>query len=122
MRSILEKHPEGNLTLLFPKGEYHFSRTYARAKYHAVTNHDNGYKYFAFPLEGMRNVTVDGQGSEFIFHDVMTPFLVEGSQNVLITNFTIDWEEPFYIQGEVVTSDPEAGSMDLHLTDFSRKF
>ena len=120
VRSILEKHPEGNLTLLFPKGEYHFSRTYARAKYHAVTNHDNGYKYFAFPLEGMRNVTVDGQGSEFIFHDVMTPFLVEGSENVLLTNFTIDWEEPFYIQGEVVTSDPEAGSMDLHLTDFSR--
>lgn len=119
VRSILEKHPEGNLTLLFPKGEYHFTRTYARAKYHAVTNHDNGYKYFAFPLEGMRNVTVDGQGSEFIFHDVMTPFLVEGSENVLLTNFSIDWDEPFYIQGTVVASDPENSTVDLRLSDFS---
>lgn len=119
VRSILEEHPGGNLTIVFPKGEYHFFRTCARGKYHAVTNHDNGYKYFAFPLEGMRDVEIDGQGSAFVFHGVMTPFLVEHSENVTLKNFSIDWEEPFYIQGTVVVSDPENSTVDLRLTDFS---
>lgn len=119
VRSILENHPDGNLTIVFPKGEYHFFRTCARGKYHAVTNHDNGYKYFAFPLEGLRNVEIDGQGSAFVFHGVMTPFLVEHSEHITLKNFSIDWEEPFYIQGTVVASDPENSTVDLRLTDFS---
>lgn len=120
VRSILEEHPNGNLTIVFPKGKYHFFRTCARGKYHTVTNHDNDYKYFAFPLEEMRNVEIDGQGSEFIFHGVMTPFLIEESENISLKNFSIDWDEPFYIQGTVVASDKKNGTVDLRFTDFSK--
>ena len=42
--------------LVFPKGTYHFYPERAIGKYHAVTNHDNSYKYFAFPLIGCDNI------------------------------------------------------------------
>lgn len=118
--SILAEHPEGGVTLNFAPGEYHFYRDYAYAKYHAVTNHDNGYKYFAFPLEGMKDVVIDGKGAEFIFHGVLTPFLIEGSENVVLKNFSIDWEEPFYVQASVLAADAAEKSLQVRFTDFSR--
>lgn len=117
--AVLEEFPKGNVKIVFPKNEYHFYGTYAKGKYHTVTNHDNGYKYFAFPLENMNDVEIDGQGSDFIFHGVMTPFLVENSRNVVLKNFSIDWEEPFYIQGTVLESDKASKSMKIKFTDFS---
>lgn len=117
--AIFEEFPQGGVKIVFPKGEYHFYSRYAKGKYHAVTNHDNGYKYFAFPIEGMKNVEIDGQGSDFIFHGVMTPFLVDHSANVVLKDFSIDWEEPFYIQGTVMESDAVSKSMKIKFSDFS---
>lgn len=118
--AILKDNPEGNITLIFPKGEYHFHNTFAYAKYHAVTNHDNGYKYFAFPIIGMENVVVEGNGSDFIFHGVITPFLVEKSRNVTLKGFSIDWDEIFYLQATVVGSSKKDRTADLEFSDFSK--
>lgn len=117
---IIKQHPEGNIRLVFPKGEYHFYRTYAGGKYHEVTNHDNGYKYFAFMLENMQNVEIDGGDSEFIFHGVMTPVLIENSRNITISNLAIDWEEPFYIQAKVLASSKEGRYADVEFSEFSK--
>ena len=85
--------------------DVHFYPERAIGKYHAVTNHDNSYKYFAFPLIGCTNIEIDGGGSDFIFHGVMTPFLVENSMGIKLKNFSIDWKEPFYLQAEVLESN-----------------
>ena len=118
--SILAENPDGGLTLNFGEGDFHFYPTYARAKYHCVTNHDNSYKYFAFPFENMKDVVVDGKGADFIFHGVITPFLVEGSENIVLKNFSIDWEEPFYVQAHVLEADQKAKSVKVRFTDFSK--
>ena len=68
----------------------------------------------------MKNVTVDGKGADFIFHGVITPFLVEGSENIVLKNFSIDWEEPFYVQAHVLEADQKARSVKVRFTDFSR--
>lgn len=112
---ILENAEYKDIKLIFDKGTYHFYNDKAVGKYHAITNHDNIYRYFAFPLINASNVEIDGNGSEFIFHGVMTPFVVENSNNIRIKNISIDWEEPFYLQAEVVANNIEKSSVDLRV-------
>lgn len=119
VRKIFEENPDGNITLHFPKGEYHFYTDYAVAKYHAVTNHDNTYKHIAFPIMNMENVEINGNGSDFIFHGVIIPFLIEHSHNIKLSNLSIDWEEPFYTQAQVIASSAKDRTIDLKFTDFS---
>ena len=69
-----------------------------------MSNNDHGYQRIAFPLEDRRNVTIDGQGSELIFHGRMTPFTLDRCSQVTIRNFTIDYDRPFFSQGEIVAA------------------
>lgn len=117
VRNILATHPK-EIRIVFPKGTYHFYPDEAMGKYHAITNHDNIYRYFAFPLIGMSNVEIDGGGSDFIFHGLITPFLVEKSEKITLRNFSIDWEQPFFFQAEVTGSHPADRSMDLKAFPF----
>lgn len=110
------KNKKGNFKLIIPKGTYHFWPTQAFGKFHAVTNHDNGYRYFAFPLIGMKNVEIDANGSDFIFHGQIIPFLVEQSSDIKIQNVNIDWEVPFYLEGSVIGSNATDSTVDIHIT------
>lgn len=110
------EYKNGNFRLVFPKGTYHFRPVQAFGKYHAITNHDNGYRYFAFPLTGMKNVEIDGNGSDFIFHGQIIPFLVEKSTDVRISNMNIDWEVPFYLEGSIIGADEANSTVDIRVT------
>lgn len=111
-----DKNRKGNFKLIFPKGTYHFWPTQASGKYHAATNHDNGFRYFAFPFIDMRNIEIDGNDSEFIFHGQIIPFLIEKSSNIRIRNINIDWEVPFYLEGKIINSIKEESSIDIQIT------
>ena len=110
------ENKKGNFKLVFPKGTYHFWPTQAFGKYHAITNHDNGYRHFAFPIIGMVNVEIEANGSEFIFHGQIIPFLVEKSSGVKFSNVNIDWNVPFYLEGSVLSSNEFDSSIDIVIT------
>ncbi|EDM26187.1 hypothetical protein LNTAR_16608 [Lentisphaera araneosa HTCC2155] len=82
--------------LVFPKGDYDFYPEYAREKYCSISNNDNGMKRMAFPLLNFKNLEVDGGGSEFFFHGRIVPFVIEGSENILVHNFSVDWKRTFH--------------------------
>lgn len=75
--------------LFFPKGEYHF-----------YIDTINNIKT-AFDLNGLRNVTIDGCGSDFIFHGPLVIGNIISSENIKFENFSIDWERPYITQGVV---------------------
>lgn len=110
------ENKKGGFRLVFPKGKYHFKPTEAYGKYHAITNHDNGYRRFAFPLIGMKNIEIDANGSDFIFHGQIIPFLIENSINIKITNVNIDWEVPFYLEGSIIATDDSNSTVDIRIT------
>lgn len=114
IREIFEENDD-NFKIVFQKGTYHFYPECAFGKYHEITNHDNIYRYIAFPIIGKNNVEIDGGGAEFIFHGVITPFVVEKSTSVTLSNLSIDWEKPFYLQAEVVDSNIKERWMDLKI-------
>ncbi len=117
----LERHPSQKLKMVFEPGTYHFYPDHATGKYHAITNHSNLYRYFAFPLTEYESVEIEGNGAEFIFHGVITPFLIERSRNIAIRNLQIDWEYPFYLQAEITGKNETTKEVDIRVdTTISR--
>ena len=106
---------EGYTGIRFPKGKYHFYPTYAPDFYCAITNNDNGLKRTPFPIFNFDGFHIDGGESEFIFHGKMLPFIIEESSNITVSDLSIDWEVPFYVQGTVVANDSTNQTFDMEM-------
>lgn len=117
VRSALESCREvDNATLVFPQGVYHFWPDRAYEKQLFISNHDqDGLRRIAFLLTSRSGLTIDGQGSEFIFHGPITPFVIEACSQATIRNLVIDWEKPMFAQGTVCRVD--AQSFDIRLPE-----
>ena len=88
--------------LIFPKGKYEFWPEYAIERFCFVSNNSEGLKRFAFDLSGMKNFEIDGQGSEFVFHGFICPFLLDQSSDIRFKNFSIDYSRTFHSEGKIV--------------------
>lgn len=87
------------VVIRFPKGRYDFYEEGAFEREYYISNHDQvNPKKVAFALENLSNVTIDGQGSEFVFHGRMIPFALIGANNIVLKNFSIDFELPAFRQ------------------------
>ncbi|MDU0354764.1 hypothetical protein RS130_13305 [Paraglaciecola aquimarina] len=102
---------------MFPKGRYDFYPTRAQEHYLFVSNNDEGLKRVGFPFDKVKGLEIDGQGSEFIFHGFMNPFLVKDSSNITFKNFSIDFERPFHQEAKILATGK--GFMDL---EFGEEF
>ncbi|MBC8767675.1 right-handed parallel beta-helix repeat-containing protein [Arenibacter sp. BSSL-BM3] len=100
----------------FEKGTYHFYPDKAFEKFTRISNHDDVLAKTAMPIFGMADLTINGQGSTFIFHGRMIPFLIEDSKNITITNVIVDWAEPFHSEGLIVANDEKNNSFDMELS------
>ena len=83
--------------LVFPKGRYDFSSDYSYEKYIYSDGNPCGFSpnkpsRFIFDLSGMKDFEVDGGCSEFVLHGYLSPFSLENSSNICLTNFSIDYE------------------------------
>ena len=120
VREILEKHPEGRVTLRFQPGTFDFYPEEACGRYLAVSNNDNGMKTVIFNLDGMKNVSVEGCASDFIFHGAVIPFAVTDCRNVKISGVSIDYDAPFTLEGTVVAVDNKARTFTLRIDPANR--
>lgn len=115
VKALQKCKEEGISKLVFPKGTYHFYPTFAPERYCEITNNDNGLKRTSFPLIDFHDFEVDGNGSDFIYHGKMIPFIIEESSNLKVTNLSIDWEVPFDIEGLVVATNKEKHTFDIEV-------
>lgn len=110
------------ITLYFPKGRYEFRPENAVEAYRAVTNHDNSLRRMAFPLFGVKDLTLDGGGSTFVFHGRISPIVLEGAESVTLKNFTIDWDTPFHHELKVVERDESTNSFVAEISPMKYGF
>lgn len=115
------KH-EKDVTLFFPKGTYTFRPENAVEAYRQVTNHDNSLKRMAFPLFGVENFVLDGDGSTFVFHGRICPFTLEGATQVALKNFVIDWDTPFHHELKVVERNEAENSFVAEISPMKYGF
>lgn len=96
IRKILRERVQGNpVKIVFEAGRYDF---WPRNEQEGLFLPSIG-----VDLSGKKNVTIDGAGASFIFHGRMMPFRLERSENVVLRNFSIDWDRPFISQGEIIS-------------------
>lgn len=99
-----------NVILRFPEGRYDFYEKGAAVREYYISNHDQSNpKKVGIVLEDMQNLTLDGQGSEFVFHGRMLPLSLLRSANCTLKNFSIDFENPHITQVKILENTPQDG-------------
>lgn len=101
--------------LKIPAGTYHLHADFAYEQNLAVANNDPGIKRVIFPIDHFNGFTLDAAGVQFVCHGEIIPISVENSQDVVLKGFSIDWQRPFSLQGQVVAVHPEKNAFDLKL-------
>ncbi len=98
----------------FPRGRYDFwpHQCIEKVYYESNTTVNNP-RRCAIILEGLSGVTVDCGGSDFVFHDRMQPFTVDGSNDITIKKVSIDWDIPLTAEAEVIETNP--AYMDIRI-------
>lgn len=87
-------------TLVFPKGRYDFwdadaeQREYFISNTSSETDCPSKIKNIGLLFEGVRDITVEGNGSLFVFHGKMITFAIDNSANVTIKDISVDFERP----------------------------
>ena len=111
LAKIKAEYKEGEKVILrFPEGRYEFHEKGAAVREYYISNHDQtNPKKVGIALEDMKNLTLDGQGSEFVFHGRMLPVSLLRSENCLLKNFSSDFENPHIAQVKIVENDPQDG-------------
>ncbi|MDT3766658.1 right-handed parallel beta-helix repeat-containing protein [Gleimia hominis] len=111
-----------SVRIVFPAGRYDIYPDKAPQRTLYVSNTvgaDASYKEkrIGMLLEDTKNITVDGQGSEIIFHGKMTTFAAINSENVSFKNFQVDFEVPSAIDLTVEAVDPDAGIATVYVPE-----
>lgn len=108
IKYLQSRNENAPLTVKFSKGRYDFHEEGAFEKVYYISNHDQvNPKKIGFALENLNNITIDGQGSEFIFHGRMIPFAMLHCRNITLKNLSIDFEVPALRQLNVLEVDKE---------------
>lgn len=102
MRRALEHSARlaGPVVLTCERGRYDFYPEHAiKAKYYisnTASEEENGdvTKTIGMMLKGMNNVTIDGNGSLFVFHGKQTMIVIDDCKEVSIRNLHLDFEAP----------------------------
>ncbi len=119
--AIKECSGKKNPILVFPKGRYDFWPQYASEKDYYESNTDvTNPRRCPILIEKIDNLVIDGQGSDFVFHDRVQPFTVDNSSNITIRNLTVDWDILLTAQAELlaVTDD----YMDLKINKYESPY
>lgn len=99
------------ITIKFKQGRYEFHANEAIDREYYVSNHDqNQPKRIGICIENWGNLTIDGCGSEFIFHGRMLPLALTACKNCRLQNFSIDFANPHIAQVEIIENSPETGT------------
>ena len=116
LKCILNAQQKHTEKIIFEKGVYNFYPDKAFETFAFISNHGDGLIRTAFPILNLKNLTIDGQGSTFIFHGIMVPFFLENSENITIKNLSVDWKTPFNSEGLVVANDIANKTFDLQIS------
>jgi len=118
VRAALEAVRSGKATKIsFSAGRYVFWPERASEQYLFVSNNDEGLKRIAFPLNGVDGLEIDGGGATFVFHGSTVPFLLADSNDITLSNFSVDFSRPFHSEGQLLKITPN--HVDL---EFSEEF
>lgn len=116
LNMINDAKEKGISKIVIEQGVYHFYPDKAFQKFCNISNHDNGLRSTPFPILGFDGLEIVANGSQFIFHGLMLPFIIEDSKNISLSGFSIDWDLPLASEALVVETYPDKKCFDLKIS------
>jgi hypothetical protein len=122
INELIEGLNDGPVVIVFPKGRYDFypDSNYLRP-YFETNTYDVNPKRLAILIDKKKNITIDAQGSNFIYHGHIQPFTLDNSENICIKNVNIDWDKPLNAEAEIVETDSTHILMKIDTNQFPYK-
>jgi hypothetical protein len=119
INELIDSLGDEDAMVVFPEGRYDFypDSNYLKT-YHETNTYDVNPKRLAVFIEKKKNITIDGQGSSFIFHGHMQPFTLDNSEGITIKNVNIDWDRPLTAESEVLEADSKHILIKIDTTQF----
>jgi hypothetical protein len=112
-----KKHEKS--VLQFNKGRYDFYITLGQAREYFESNTTNDApKNLAILIEKFKELTLEGNGSEFVFHGPIQPITIDNSENVKVQDLNIDWDIPLTAQGKVLATSPKSIDLEIDTKQF----
>lgn len=112
VRVALEKVRNGG-TIVFQKGQYDFFPEKGREIFLSPSNNTASNKHVCFCIESSKNVTIEGNGSTFVFHSGCFPFALLNSENVELRNMKLTNRYPYVAAFQVVEKDDTGCEIEL---------
>ena len=122
LRTILSscKETEGQKTVIFAPGRYDFYVENSTKKEIFVSNtssekeEPDKTKNIGIWIDGISDLTMKGEGATLVFHGDMTPIAINGSSNIRLEGFEIDFLRPGGSEITFVAQDAEGTVCRLH--------
>ncbi len=100
-------------------GTLHFYKEFAFEKEYYISNNDYSKKSIIFPLIGMKDITIDGEGAELFFHGTVLPFVIDHSEDITIKNLSVDYPHPFFFHACITAADENNLELTYDTEEFS---
>ena len=94
-------------TLCLDGGAYNLCPEGAFIKTYYMSNNDGGVKPIVMPIINKKNITIDGGGATLVFNGETLPVVIDGSENICLKGFSVDYAVPMYGQAEIVEATDE---------------
>jgi len=119
INELIDELGDKPVSIVFPKGRYDFfpDSNYLKPYFETNTTDINP-KKLAICIENKKNITIDAQGSDFIYHGHMQPFTLDNSEGIIIKNVNIDWEHPLTAESEIIEADSKHILMKIDVAQF----
>ena len=114
IRSILVSLDSETETIItFEKDEYHFYKDGSLHQMSYASGSLSAENDTIFHINQKRNVTIDGNGSDFVFCDRVQPFTLKNTKNITLKNFAIDFSFMRYAYADIISISDDG--MELYL-------
>ena len=106
--------------LFFPKGRYDLYTKDAVQREYFISNTSteeecpSKIKTIGMLIEGMKNLTIEGNGSILIFHGKMITFTFDHCENIILQNIAMDFERPTMSEFTILRSSADAVEVKVH--------
>lgn len=85
------KNSDTETVIELEKGDYYFKRSGSEKMKFFSSGGRNCENYVLFPIENIENLTIEGNGSQFIYCDRVQPFLIKNCCNITLRNISTDY-------------------------------
>ena len=119
-KAIARAKGESNSVISFPKGRYDFWPDSAAKCAYYITNTSSETEVpikqqrAGILLKGLKNVTIDGNGSQFVFHGKIITWVLDSCENITIKNLSVNYERPGMSEMTIKKVSPDSVTAAIH--------